>query len=88
VGSNPSSRGIAVASVDLAVGGRRGLLQRRGDHIEEVRVPIRGFPQKGVGDRRGDGDRPMLEPEERENRSEEPDHRIHDRQPDELWWPD
>ncbi len=74
--------------MDLAVRGRWRFLQGGDHHLKKGRIPIRRFPQRGIG-QGGDYDhRPALDPEKQQHKPEEPNHGVHDRQADELWRPD
>lgn len=64
----------------LPVSGGRGFLQRCHHHVDEAGVPIGGFPQHRVEHDRNPEDYDVLDPDEQQDRAEEPDHRVHDGQ--------
>ncbi|KEJ93718.1 hypothetical protein SUH3_16035 [Pseudosulfitobacter pseudonitzschiae] len=70
--------------MDGPVARGRCLLQGCHHHVDETRVPIRGLPKHGV-EQGGDTQHcDVLDPDEQEHRSEEPDHRVHDGQAQKL----
>ena len=70
--------------MNLPVPSGRRFLQGRHHHIDEARIPICGIPQHRVEHDCDPKDHDVLDPNEQQNRTKEPDHRVHDGQAQKL----